>query len=353
MAIPFYADECVSVFVGDCLDVLATLDAESVDAVVCDPPYALGFMGQAWDTHTPGGFQHWCEAWAAECLRVLKPGGHLLAFGGTRTYHRLTAGIEDAGFEIRDSLHWIHGQGFPKGKAQLKPAHEPIVLARKKGPLWLNVDGCRVAYASEADKEQARVPQPTFGVKGEGAGTYNYRAGEGRNGERFDPGAGRWPANVLLDGEAAGMLDEQSGELRPGERPANRADIGYHGNGQGTRGSRVVLDKGGASRFFPVFRYQAKAGKRERPEVNGVKHPTVKPVELMRWLVRLVTPPGGLVLDPFAGSGATLEAALLEGVRVVAVEREPDYVPLIMSRLDRRPTPVREDDTLFPIDAAV
>jgi site-specific DNA-methyltransferase (adenine-specific) len=320
-------------------------------------------MGKAWDTHTPRGFQAWCEAWGKEALRVLKPGGHLLAFGGTRTYHRLTSGIEDAGFEIRDSLHWLYGSGFPKsldvskaidkaggaereripytggfqpGASQavnadlgaryagtrqvtapatehaktwkgwgtaLKPAHEPIVLARKPlqgtvaanvlqyGTGALNVDGCRVGAESRTYRpagttrsaSMVRVPAEKVGVSGEEVTV-----------------SGRWPANVLLDGEAAGILDEQSD---------------------------------GASRFFPVFKYQAKAGKRERPEVDGVKHPTVKPVELMRWLVRLVTPPGGLVLDPFAGSGATLEAAQLEGMRAIGIELTAEYLPLIEQRL--------------------
>jgi DNA modification methylase len=360
---------------GDCLDVLRTLPDASVDAVVTDPPYELSFMGRGWDAT---GIAYNVGLWR-DCLRVLKPGGHLLAFGGTRTWHRLACAIEDAGFEVRDSIAWVYASGFPKsldvskaidkaagaeretksvpsaasayaanagnlrpwmqndGTVQvagdtpatdaarqwqgwgtaLKPAHEPIVVARKPlagtvaanvlahGTGALNVDGCRV------------------GTDGWG---------------EVVPGLGRWPANLVLShapdcaercepGCPVAELDEQSGTLQSftGQTECEPA-----------RGA----DSGGASRFFPTFRYQAKADTAERPRQGGTAHPTVKPLDLMRWLVRLVTPPGGTVLEPFAGSGATVEACLLEGFGCIAIEREADYLPLIRERIDRQRDPL-------------
>lgn len=347
----------------------------SVDSIVTDPPYGLGFMGKEWDDLPPG------EEWARECLRVLKPGGHMLAFGGTRTWHRLACAIEDAGFEIRDSIAWMYGSGFPKsldvskaidsaagavreivgpdpnwrarvhgdatydgGQARpqhitapatedartwqgwgtaLKPAFEPIVVARKPlvgtvaanvltyGTGALNVDGCRVGDG--ADKGVWPITERTQASV----------AMENPKGPvETDRSTGRWPANAVLDEAQAAALDE----------------------------SGVALDAiGGASRFF----YIAKADQSERVRVGGIAHPTVKPLALMRWLVRLVTPPCGIVLEPFAGSGTTVEACILEGFECVAIEREADYLPLIQQRIDRRRDPVAavkatgEDEGLF------
>jgi DNA modification methylase len=364
----------ITIHEGDSLAILKTLPDNSVDSVVTDPPYALEFMGKGWDKFTPGEFQHWCEEWARECLRVLKPGGYLLAFGGTRTWHRLAAGIEDAGFQMRDSLAWLYGSGFPKsldvskaidkaagaerevvgpsnrhsgrtsangavsdlaryGQAgdvitapatdaakqwegwgtALKPAFEPIVMARK--PL--------------SEKTVAA------NVLKHGTGGINIDACRVKTNE------GRWPANVLLDEESAAELDEQSGVLRSGAKAAHhqRTTVGGNGNTHGKMagvlGPLVDKSEGGASRFFPVFKYQAKAPAKERPKVDGVAHPTVKPLELMRWLIKLVTPPEGTVLDPFTGSGTTVEAAMMEGMSVVGIEREPEYFPLIQVRIDR------------------
>jgi site-specific DNA-methyltransferase (adenine-specific) len=416
-------------------------------------------------------YQEWCELWAVECLRVLKPGGYLLAFGGTRTHHRLACAVEDAGFEIRDSIAWLYGSGFPKsldvskaidkaagaereasgerGNTQcsyldrgetcpghddagqsmsgatvhriltapatddarrwsgwgtaLKPAHEPIVVARKPlagtvaanvlahGTGGLNIDWCRVGWA---DYEQ-------------GPGMYG-----------TPPGAGRWPPNVMFDEDAAAELDRQSGTLTSGRLDRSRVTAK---NGEGWRFNHeksgvYEADEGGASRFFPTFRYEPKAPADERPfcyrptcecedawpttsraratavttapgnggspagsaassspsiastgtspakagpSTDGAapaisprwsatsvcgncaaptrreSHATVKPLDLMRWLVRLVTPPGGVVLDPFAGSGTTGEACIIEGFRCVLIEREADYLPLIRARLDK------------------
>jgi site-specific DNA-methyltransferase (adenine-specific) len=347
------------IYNGDSLDVLAGLADGLVDSIVTDPPYELGFMGRTWDR---SGIAYNVELWK-QCLRVLKPGGHLLAFGGTRTSHRMACAIEDAGFEIRDSIAWLYGSGFPKSldvskaidKAAcaeraviganpnhrpisgveyegiyqggntgassltapatddakrwagwgtaLKPAHEPIVVARKPlvgtvaanvlahGTGALNIDACRVA---------GDVPRTVQGQSGNQGTIYG---SDQRDQRIFEPhDAGRWPANVVLDEMAAGELDEQS-EI--------------------------------ASRFFPVFRYQAKAPTRERPKVDGVAHATVKPLDLMRWLVRLVTPADGIVLEPFAGSGTTVEACVAEGMRCIGIEREATYLPLIAERMAR------------------
>lgn len=272
---------------GDCLEIMKMLPDNSVDSIVTDPPYGLGFMGKAWDALPPG------LEWAAECLRVLKPGGHLLAFGGTRTWHRLALSIEDAGFEIRDSIAWMYGSGFPKHRATLKPAFEPIVMARKpyKGTLVnneavhgtgaLNIDVCRIGDGSDRAGGGARTARDPF---------RKWNMGEA--GAR--PSGGRWPSNVALSDEIADDLAE--------------------------------------SRFF----YVAKAPKSERPVVDGISHTTVKPLDLMRWLVRLVTPMGGTVLEPFAGSGTTVEACIIEGFHCIAIEREAEYLPLIQARIDRQ-----------------
>jgi site-specific DNA-methyltransferase (adenine-specific) len=208
----------------------------------------------------------------------------------------------------------------------------------------LNVDACRVATDEVRPKDSVQLPHDEFGTFIENGGRLR-STGSGAN--HTD---GRWPSNVALshsgecgdvcqDGCTVAELDAQSGITRAGERPARRAGIGYGSSAEGTSGVReVVLDSGGASRYFPTFRYQAKAPTKERPKVDGVSHPTVKPLALMRWLVRLVTPPGGLVLDPFAGSGSTVEAALLEGFDVIGIEREADYLPLIQARVDRAMT---------------
>ncbi|WP_306357428.1 MULTISPECIES: site-specific DNA-methyltransferase [unclassified Nocardia] len=420
---PFYTDAAVTVYPGDCLGVLRDIPDASVNSVVTDPPYGLsatspaqttdavrnwldgdrswtpagsGFMGKAWDSFVPPP-----AVWD-ECLRVIKPGGYLVAFAGSRTHDLMALAIRLAGFEIRDSLMWIYGSGFPKSldvsaaidkaagaerevlasgqpvkrmipgadqgrtgswikddgreyipiataaateAAQkwegwgtaLKPAFEPIVLARKPirgtvaqnvvehGTGALNIDGCRVGNRERQSERSAGTPV---------SGNSSMR---GHNTARV-PGpvvVGRWPANVVLDEAAAAELDRQSGDRPPGVAPAMRSGLGYGGSQRGTAGERVTYDEGGASKFFPVFKYTAKADASERPEVNGIRHPTVKPLELMRWLVRLVTPPGGLVLDPFAGSGTTAEACIHEHLRCIAIEREPDYLPLIRARLSK------------------
>lgn len=348
---------------GDCVEVMKTLGDASVDAVVTDPPYEIGFMAKGWDGT---GIAYSVEMWR-EVLRVLKPGGHVLAFGGTRTYHRMACAIEDAGFEIRDSIHWIYGSGFPKsldvskaidkaagaersiiaewenrasfdengeggggfqrGTIQitapatdaakqwngwgtaLKPAHEPVVVARKPlvgtvaanvqahGTGAMNIDACRVGTAG-GTRRDGRADEPNdagwAGMRGHGV-------------EELD--AGRWPPNILL-----------SHTPDCGEACAENCSV-----------TEMDRQSGGASRFFPVFRYQAKASRSERGTDN--KHPTVKPVAMMRWLVRLVTPPGGVVLEPFMGSGTTGVACVQENLSFVGIEREPQYFEICKARI--------------------
>lgn len=405
----------VLIHLGDCRDILAELEDASVDSIVTDPPYELGFMGKKWDG---SGIAFDVEMWE-QCLRVLKPGGHLLAFGGTRTWHRLTVAIEDAGFEIRDSIAWLYGSGFPKsldvskaidkaagaereviGKSArhvsgkpgqrteglngsstfaetvgmgayitapateaarqwqgwgtaLKPAFEPIVVARKPlvgtvaanvlehGTGALNIDACRTEY--EQGGSLATNPSLRSGISG-GNGGHIFPTETGRR--VVTPHAsGRWPTNVVLDEAQAAELDAQSGTLksglmRAGTKRAARDGVVYGRLDEDASPRDTYADSGGASRFFPVFKYQAKAPTKERPSYvnedgNKVAHSTVKPLALMRWLVKLVTPPGGVVLDPFAGSGTTVEACLLEKFRCIAIENEPDYIPLIEQRLER------------------
>ena len=505
---PYWSDARITLYLGDCRDVLPSFAPESVDAVVCDPPYDLtankkggsgpaslnpdspagrsrigtggGFMGRDWDA-TGVAFDP--ATWHA-VLRVLKPGAHVLAFGGPRTFHRLTCAIEDAGFEIRDpiadltgisgpGLLWISGQGMPKSldvskaidkalgaereviaegvpvkrmipgadqnrtgswikdngrefvpaitkpateqAAQwdgwgtgLRPSWEPIVVARK--PLTgtvvqnvlthstgaINIDACRIPVA---DADYARNASGDRGHAGNRSRAMDFAMTAGRASD-----VGRWPPNLVLahspscqllgtrqikaiTGTAAGKMagknadvygqyggsdraheptgyadtdgmetveawncipgcpvaemDRQSGALTSGANPSRRSpdkvcDAYGEFAGQPECTPHRGADSGGASRFFPVFRYQAKAGQDERPRLaDGTAHPTVKPVELMRWLVRLVTPRGGLALDPFAGSGTTAEACIIEGFRCVLIDKDPTAVALIRKRLSK------------------
>jgi site-specific DNA-methyltransferase (adenine-specific) len=349
----------------DCLEGIKLIDDNSIDSIVTDPPYELGFMGKKWDST---GIAYNVELWQ-EALRVLKPGGHLLAFGGTRTYHRMVCAIEDAGFEIRDQMQWIYGSGFPKsmdiskaidkkfgvereiigqredilkkqakdlreGKRKivdslnaganernngfvtvsadittpttdeaqqwegwgtaLKPANEPIVVARKPisektiadnvlkwGTGGINIDECRV----ESGGEHKRAYQPT-----------NHERGVYGKQTAFQPSnkEGRFPANVILDEEAGRMLDEQ---------------------------------QEGASRFF----YCAKASKKERGEGNI--HPTVKPLKLISYLITLVTPPNGICLDIFEGSGTHAIACIENGFKYIGFELDKHYFDIATKRI--------------------
>jgi site-specific DNA-methyltransferase (adenine-specific) len=341
-------------------------------------------------------FQDWCELWARECLRVLKPGGHMLAFGGSRTWHRLASAVEDSGFEIRDSIAWLYGSGFPKsldvakaldaaegvvrgqrGEAKtgngsmsgpnyertpkgdpvtaaaaawegwgtaLKPAFEPIVVGRKPlaGTVAANVLAYGTGALNIADTRvgtDLRVNAPAGNKPGGGSLNMSLVGMPADAGER--EAAGRWPTNVVLDESQAAALDAQTGVLTSGlmkartNREPRKGGTIYGADKRNITAGDTYADSGGASRFFPTFRYEAKAPSSERPKDGEVQHPTVKPLDLMRWLVRLVTPPGGVVLEPFAGSGTTVEACLLEEFRCIAIEREADYLPLIMNRITK------------------
>lgn len=374
---------------GDCLEVLPTLAANSADSIVCDPPYGLSFMGKDWDHGVPG--VHFWEA----ALRVAKPGAYLLAFGGTRTFHRLTCAIEDAGWEIRDCLMWLYGSGFPKsasvsklidkaagaerevigsrpltGNGQtmkggnyhqpesdkdktirqtiyeytapatdaarmwdgwgtaLKPAWEPIIMARKPlvgtvadnvlawGTGGLAIDKCRI---------DGQPRNPGF-VNPAGSKRPMMATGNDRL-VGYESPQGRWPANLVLDEEAAAMLDEMSGE-RTGAHGGNGAYRQHKWMNGDTPQDIKRDDQGGASRFF----YCAKSSKRDRGEGNS--HPTVKPESLCRWLVRLVTPPGGVVLDPFMGSGSTGKAAKIEGFSFIGIDTEAEYLEIARRRIE-------------------
>lgn len=315
---PMYGDgKRWALIQADSLVMLPELPAESIDAVITDPPYGIGIVGEQWDggklAQAPA-FQEWTAEWAAAVLRTLKPGGWLAAFGTPRTFHRLVAGVEDAGFEIRDQVLWLYGQGVPKHRRAdglsscLKPAYEPVLLARK--PLVGTLDVNLTAHGTGALQiDAARVPRP-------------------------DGGRGFWPANIALSHRSRC----RSARCEP-DCPATLID----------RDAR--RDGNGISRLF----YTPKANRKEReagcedlpllevpiyPRGNASTarlvhnvHPTVKPLELMRWLTRLVCPQGGTVLDPFTGSGSTGAAGVLEGRRFLGIERDARYVPIAGARI--------------------
>ena len=413
---------------GDNIESLKLLEDNSVDSVVTDPPYGLSFMNKKWDHSVPS-----VEFWK-EVYRVLKPGGHVLSFGGTRTYHRMVVNIEDAGFEIRDQVMWIYGSGFPKslniGKAYdkkfgndrevvgevkqhnikgdklnystiydkpeynnleltkgssqyeglgtaLKPANEPICVARKPlsektivdnvikwGTGGINVDGCRIDI--EGEDLQDRINQ-------EKSRRVDNNHNEGFLGSsKIEPNMnvqeGRFPANIIFDESAAEMLDEQSGvsksNTKSGKVDGKEANVFNDGDKKATGHKDKTYvgdysDKGGASRFF----YVAKVSKKERnlgldnfedkiiegrdegqdersvafkkrPTPTKNLHPTLKPINLMTYLCRLITPPGGVVLDPFMGSGSTGIAARLEGFKFIGMELDEEYFKIAEARID-------------------
>ena len=383
---------------GEVPAALAPLANNSIDACVTDPPYGIGFMGKEWDTFKPGrltkerplfvdrgnpnlkgrkrsrrNFQAWTEQWAREVMRVLKPGSYLLCCAAPRSYHRIACGIEDAGFEVRDCILWLFGQGFPKSLnlkgefkgwgTALKPAWEPVLMARK--PLVGTVQKNMRQFGTGAiNIDAGRIP----GVQGSGvwgssnencAGDKVFNASpEGSNYRSEQHTAGRWPANVIHDGNEcviAGFPDVESG------KPCG-TKAGGQGNAFGVFAGGIPVtgygDSGSAARFF----YCAKASRADRDDgMAGFEkkplrwssvdqspgtfqspntdcnahnhHPTVKPTELMRYLCTLVTPPSGIVLDPFMGSGSTGRGALLGGFQFIGIEREEEYVEIARVRI--------------------
>ncbi len=359
------------IYVENCLSVMESFAADSVDSIVTDPPYGLSFMGKEWDHGVPGVL-FWLEA-----LRVAKPGCHLLAFGGTRTFHRLMVAIEDAGWEIRDTIMWVYGSGFPKshngqwGGTALKPAWEPIIVARKPlmgtvaknvqeyGTGALNIDGCRVGdFVNTTPPGTDRYNQANYehgyrpnayqgnGRDGEASAEKRYDKEGGTNfaatpGPRGGSPAGRFPANLIHDGSDEVLAGFPETGKSTGGRTANISKTSeIYGGGKGlgqdidaetVRGDPGFGDSGSAARFF----YCAKASKSDRT-MNGQvdnKHPTVKPNSLMRYLCKLVTPPNGLVLDPFCGSGSTGVAAVQEGFRFVGIEKDEDSAATALERI--------------------
>lgn len=297
---------------GDATRVMAKLPANCLDAAIADPPYGIAIGGEAWDRFTSDeataaeNFQRWTRAWASEALRALKPGAHLLAFGSPRTFHRLTAGIEDAGFEIRDVLLWLYAQGLPKSQhlpggqgTALKPAYEPILLARK--PLaGTTAENLAAQGTAALNIEATRVGEHRF-----------------------------WPAHVALS--HASSCDESACATSCPVRALEQ---------QGIRPSRLFFcakatksEREAGCEHLPLKSAQLYTGRTRPARMRRNVHPTVKPVELMRWLVRLVTPPDGVVIDPFAGSASTGIAAVLEDRRFLGVEREGRYVDIATARL--------------------
>ena len=434
---------------GNCLDTLRGMADNCVDSIVTDPPYGLSFMGKKWDYDVPS-----TEIWS-ECLRVLKPGGHFLAFAGTRTQHRMAVRIEDAGFEIRDMIAWIYGSGFPKsmdvskaidkaagverednfegaferragptgnkkcdvcGKwlvsgspcqcprpqdaavteaaqqwqgwgTALKPALEPITVARKPligtvaanvlehGTGALNIDGCRV-HSSDSEGYAYTVQRMMPGA-GQHATGKTHQEGVEFQGQTKD---GRWPANLIHDGsdEVTRLFPHSTSGAKNPHMPNSKSADSVVPFRKGLDGKfkdyTAPASSGSAARFF----YCAKASKRDRDEGlegfevkrggsetfspkqrdgNGADrqpfhaniHPTVKPTDLMRYLCRLVTPPGGVVLDPFMGSGSTGKAAMLEGFQFVGCELSPEYLEIARARIEAARKRVNEVSSPKPV----
>lgn len=370
---------------ADCREAMRDMADASVDSVCTDPPYELGFMGKDWDR---SGVANDVGMWK-EVLRILKPGGWLIAFSHARTYHRMVCAIEDAGFEIRDQIMWIYGSGFPKGGNRdgkgtcLKPAHEPIVLARKPfsgsvvanearfGTGALNIDDCRVSHDEVLREGAGGIPMrhdPAVprGRVGEASAQRRYSDRGATDfaatpGPRGGDSKGRWPANIVHDGSEEVVVgfphsvSTPPGNIKPSPSTlhsygsyANRSLVGHTDSGSTARffycpkASKADRDEGlDEFALQDIVSFQTGNGESGRPSKWSEDretqrrniHETVKPTELMRWLVRLITPPGGLVFDPFTGSGSTGKAAVLEGRDFLGCEMTDAYIPIARARI--------------------
>jgi len=333
-----------TIHLSDNIAFLKTLADNSVDCFITDSPYGFGkkqnmvkvlqawittgyleitgtgFMGKKWDAFVPQPIL-WKEVY-----RVLKPGGYCLSFFGTRTYHLGTLAMEIAGFEVRDQIDWLYGSGFPKSKATLKPAHEPIAVCRKPGPLQLlNIDECRIEMHEGDTKGEFGSRINTIAPKSKNAyGSFS------DNTRDADNSVGRWPTNIMIDEDFAIVLDEQSG-VSGGDKRKSKLQTGSNGNFTTQKAGQLTPcynDIGGASRFF----YIAKASPSERA---GMKHPTIKPVKLMTHLVKLFCPVGGVVVDPHFGSGPTGVACLETGRHYIGIDNDPVSVEEAKGRIAR------------------
>lgn len=387
---------------GDCRDIMRTYPDQHFDAVITDPPYGISFAGEKWDTATPTGFQSWAQSWGEEALRVIKPGGYMLAFSAPRTYHRLTSGLEDAGFEVRDTMAWIRADGKPVGMDIAASIDRGALQTREtllRFTSWLRSTGITGKQINQATnslmgshyltqaKQPAiptrarwdallpllkgtRIPDWVTDLVNDTVDASVLKEREGRDVRAIDvakTATGMASRKVKSAGEPIrDAAKEWAGwglglkpawepivvARRPVEGGSTTVNVVKHGVGamniragmdavgglyppnllMGEEAMAAAVEQGAPDHVWPVFRYQPKAPTSERPKVMGVQHVTVKPLELMRYLVRLVAKPGSLILEPFAGSGTTLQAAAMENMRAVGCELDDRYIPLIKER---------------------
>lgn len=358
---------------GDCIEEMKEMPTKSIHAVVTDPPYNISYMSKKWDDLGSGiDFEDWNRKWATQAFRLLKPGGHMMVFSGTKTFHRMMTGIEDAGFELRDTILWLYGDGFPKnfnvpykmGKEHgeevasewegfgtaLKPAYEPIAIFRKPIKEKSVVDQILATGTGALNIDESRIPlEGDENLDGGGYSKDGHEDGYHRPwmddnkklaeanvrlNKRVEKAEdmGRYPANIALDEEAAEMVDQDN----QGESHASTQEHDGYGDSTIMSGEsnpdNQYSDSGGPSRFF----YTSRTSREQKTMGGRVEndHPTVKPVDLMQWVLKMATAKRQTVLDPFGGSGTTLLAGHLSGREVVTIEREPESVEIARERFE-------------------